>query len=105
MNQQLLTIGQAAKILGVSIQTLRRWHSSGKLSPVERKATGHRHYLKSNLENYTRNNIGDLDLFKMARNWAVNILGAEPFSDFYCADISVFQARLVRLQNELGMIQ
>jgi len=43
MNSKLLTIGQAAKLLGVSIQTLRRWDDSGKLSPVSRKAPEHRH--------------------------------------------------------------
>lgn len=105
MNSTLLTISQASKILGVSIQTLRRWDDSGKLSPVSREATGHRHYLKSDVENYIKNNPRDLFLFKMARNWVTNDLGAEPLSDFYCPDISVFQARLTRIENELGKIK
>ena len=29
----------------------------------------------------------------------------EPFSDFYCPDISVFQARLTRLENELSKVK
>lgn len=105
MNSRLLTISQTAKILGVSIQTLRRWDDSGKLSSISRKTASHRHYLKSDIENYIKNNPKDLFLFKMARNWAANDLGVEPFSDFYCPDISVFQARLTRLENELGRIK
>ena len=105
MNSKLLTISQAAKMLGVSIQTLRRWDDSGKLSSVSRKAAGHRHYLKNDIENYIKNNPRDLSLFKMARNWVMNDLGAEPLSDFYCPDMSVFQARLTRLENELGKIR
>ena len=105
MNSKLLTINQAAKLMGVSIQTLRRWDDSNKLSSVSRRAAGHRHYLKSDIENYIKNNPRDLFLFKMALNWVVNDLGVEPFSDFYCPDISVFQARLTRLESELGKIK
>ena len=105
MNSKLLTISQTAEILGVSIQTLRRWDDSGKLSSVSRKAVGHRHYLESDIENYIKNNIKRLDLYKIARNWVVNNLGTEPFSDFYCPDVSVFQARLTKLENELGRIK
>jgi len=105
MNSKLLTISQVAEILGVSIQTLRRWDDSGKLSSVSRKTAGHRHYLKSDIENYIKNNPKDLFLFKMVRNWVTNDLGVEPLSDFYCSDISVFQARLTRLEGELGKIK
>ena len=105
MNSVLLTINQAAKLLGVSIQTLRRWDDSGKLSPVSRKALKHRHYFKGDIESYIKNNIRELDLFKIARNWVMDNLGAEPFSDFYCSDISIFQARLTRLENELSKIK
>jgi len=105
MDQKLLTISQVSKILGVSIQTLRRWDDSGKLSSTSRKAAGHRHYLKSDIENYIKNNIKELSLFKIARNWIADDLGAEPFSDFYCQDVSVFQSRLMRLENELGKVK
>jgi len=105
MNSKLLTISQTARMLGVSIQTLRRWDDTGKLSPVNRRAAKHRHYFKSDIENYIRNNPKDLSLFKMARNWVTNDLGIEPISDFYCPDISVFQVRLTRLENELGRVK
>ena len=40
---KMITISQAAKELGVSISTLRRWDKSGRLSP-EKTASGHRRY-------------------------------------------------------------
>ena len=38
-----VSIGQAAKELGVSIPTLRRWEAQGKIKP-ERTPSGHRRY-------------------------------------------------------------
>jgi putative resolvase len=43
-----LSIGEAAKLKGVSISTLRRWEAEGKLVP-ERTASGHRRYDMSQL--------------------------------------------------------
>lgn len=43
-----LSISEAAKIKGVSVSTLRRWESEGKLIP-ERTASGHRRYELSQL--------------------------------------------------------
>src|SRR5438132_9449740 len=40
---RLITIGKAAKIVGVSISTLRRWELNGKISP-ERTNGLHRRY-------------------------------------------------------------
>lgn len=40
---RLISIGKASEILGVSITTLRRWESEGKLIP-ERTTSGHRRY-------------------------------------------------------------
>ena len=92
-------------MLGVSIQTLRRWDGSGRLVSAGRKPAGHRHYLKDSLEDYIRDNVKELGLFKIARDWATDDLAIEPFPDFYCADISVFQARLTRLESELSGVQ
>ena len=38
-----ISIGQAAKELGVSQETLRRWEAAGKIE-VERTPNGHRRY-------------------------------------------------------------
>jgi putative resolvase len=45
-NDMTVSIGEAAKELGVSVKTVRRWTDSGKLK-FERSPTGHRRfYLK-----------------------------------------------------------
>ena len=40
---RLVAIGEASQVLGVSIDTLRRWEAAGKLIP-ERTLAGHRRY-------------------------------------------------------------
>lgn len=100
MNSELITIGQTSKMIGVSMQTLRRWDDAGKLSSVRRTKAGHRYYKKKDIENY---NVKDL--FKLAKIWIADNLGFEPRQDFYCSDSSVFQARLSKMENELGKIK
>ena len=43
INGMKISIGKAAKELGVSIATLRRWEADGKIQ-AERTPTGHRRY-------------------------------------------------------------
>ena len=40
----LVKIGKAAEVLGVSIQTLHKWESSGELVPDRKSAGGTRYY-------------------------------------------------------------
>lgn len=47
--KRLISISEAAKLLGVSITTLRRWESSGRLV-AEHTAGGHRRYDLAKLE-------------------------------------------------------
>jgi len=46
---RLVSIGEASKILGVSITTLRRWDKMGRLTP-EKTTSGHRRYDISKLK-------------------------------------------------------
>ncbi len=46
---RLLTIGQASKLLGVSVSTLRRWERTVKILPI-RLDSGHRRYVASDLK-------------------------------------------------------
>ncbi len=46
---ELLPIGEAARALGVSVDTLRRWERAGQLVSV-RTVGGHRRYLRRDLE-------------------------------------------------------
>lgn len=93
MDDELLNIGQAADILGVSIDTLRRWDENGKLVAIRKEGGTHRYYRKKDLEIFAS------DLFKFAYEWAAN--QTEFSSAFYCQTSSIFQARLVRMEHNL----
>jgi Predicted site-specific integrase-resolvase len=41
---QMLSVGEAATLLGVAVSTLRRWETEGRLIPSYRTPGGHRHY-------------------------------------------------------------
>ncbi len=54
-----LSVGQASKILGVSVSTMRRWEKEGKLCADKRTFGLHRRYEKEKLEkNEERVSIG-----------------------------------------------
>jgi len=46
----LLSIGQAALAIGVSVSTLRRWEREKRISPTHKTAGGHRRYLLRELQ-------------------------------------------------------
>ncbi|MBI1866622.1 MAG: MerR family DNA-binding transcriptional regulator [Candidatus Staskawiczbacteria bacterium] len=88
-NEDLILIGDAAEILGVSINTLRRWDESGRLSSVRKQPGGNRYYRRKDLEVFKD------DLFRLAEEWAVS--ETELPKDFYCQDSSVFLARITKM--------
>ena len=51
---EYLTVGEAAELLGVSKDTLRRWDRAGKLKARRNPVTGYRLYLPSELEEFLR---------------------------------------------------
>jgi len=55
---RLVNISEAAKILGVSISTLRRWEKEGKLIPAARTKGGQRRYQLSSLFPELKKNQG-----------------------------------------------
>ncbi|EOV9353859.1 IS607 family transposase [Campylobacter coli] len=54
---KLITIGQASKLLGVTIQTLRNWDKQGLLKPDEITKGGSRRYKLESLKNINNKNI------------------------------------------------
>ncbi|MFH1565072.1 MAG: helix-turn-helix domain-containing protein [bacterium] len=104
MDLKSLTISQTSKMLGVSIQTLRRWDDAGKFFSVRKGITGHRYYKREDIDDYIKNNLKSL-LFKLAKSWVINDLTTEFYPDFYCSDSSIFQARLSRLEKDLVNIR
>lgn len=97
MEPNYLTINQAANLLNVSIDTLRRWDKKGKLKAVRRKEDGYRYYPKEIIDLYLK------DIFALAKQWVVE-LPALPKPEFYCPDSLVFKIRLSRLENDLSKI-
>lgn len=92
--KELLSIGEAAEVMGVSIDTLRRWDKSGKLSPFKSQG-GHRLYSKTQIAFYSNN------LSKLARGWAFG--KKEIPQEYYCAISATFEGRLSRMQSELAI--
>jgi len=90
MDEKLLTIAEAAKILGVSLDTLRRWDSNGKLVAIKKEGGVHRFYREKDLE------IFSSDIIKLAHDWAKDGMELPPV--FYCTNSADFQARLSKLE-------
>jgi hypothetical protein len=98
MQNALISIGEAAKLLRVSIDTLRRWDLSGKLISIRDSSHGHRYYRQSDVEHHLQN------ISTIAREWAESIHAVEPKTDIYCPTRDVFQARLEHFQSEFSNI-
>lgn len=92
-NEDLLTISQAAELLGVSIMTLRRWDESGRLKSVRKTPKGNRYYRQKDVEVFLS------DLFQFAKDWVID--NKEFPQSFYCPNSAVFQARLTKMQDLL----
>lgn len=52
---KLLTIRQAAEVLNVHVETLRRWDKSGKLKAIRVNDRGDRRYRPEDLEKLMKN--------------------------------------------------
>ncbi|MFA4891715.1 MAG: helix-turn-helix domain-containing protein [Candidatus Gracilibacteria bacterium] len=100
-NQNFLTIREAAKTLGVSIDTLRRWDKKGILRSIRPTPTSHRYYQKEEINNLLPRN----DISNLAKNWAVSQKPPLPQQENYCETSDVFNARLERMGRELGKIK
>lgn len=98
MNNKLIKIGEAAELLGVSIDSLRRWDKSGEFPSIRAGSKGHRFYRFSDIEirlNSFRNQRN------IAKKWAESLTPFSLDSSVYCETRDVFQARLESLQKKL----
>lgn len=99
MNNSLIRIGKAAELLGVSIDSVRRWEKKGNLIPVRVNPKGHRYYRFSDIESALNASQDQRDL---ARKWSESITAFDLNSEVYCRTRDVFQARLEKLQSILS---
>jgi excisionase family DNA binding protein len=52
MQSKLLTIRQAAEILNVHVETLRRWDKTGKFKAIKVSDRGDRRYKQEDIESF-----------------------------------------------------
>ena len=95
-NKDLVAIGEASELLGVSQDTLRRWDKSGRL-PATKSSGGHRLYSRLQIELH----LGNLQT--LAKDWVES--GTEISTDLHCTDSSVFQARLHKMEQRLSDVE
>ncbi len=98
MGKELLSIGETSKLLGVSIDTLRRWDRKGKLLSIRFGVTGHRYYRKDDIDLFLSN------LKIKLYNWAKSKITNEPDPKYYCYSNDIFRYRLEKMQKELQNI-
>ncbi|MEN8253509.1 MAG: helix-turn-helix domain-containing protein [Patescibacteria group bacterium] len=101
MQSKLIKIGEAAELLGVSIDTLRRWDRSGKFPSVRTGDRGYRFYRFSDIE-FKLNSVSNHR--NLSREWAQSPGGFLLDSQLHCRTRDVFQARLETLQSQLVRI-
>ncbi len=97
-DKKIISIKKAAKILGVDIQTLRRWDATGKLKPDFTSPGGHRRYNQEVIEALSSN------LFVLAKKWVESDRTTQLPNTLLCENSAVFQLRLTKLQNDLEKI-
>ena len=98
MQDKLLSIGQVAKLLSVSIDTLRRWDAAGRLPSVRSGPLGHRFYHQADIDQFLQK------IDSVAHKWAEVTHGEMPNLAVHCQTRDVFQARLEKFQSELSRI-
>jgi hypothetical protein len=96
MTKKLISIGETAKLLNVSIDSLRRWDKTHRLSSIRSGPRGRRYYTQPDIDAFLRN-----DTF-LAKQWVKAPVGYTPGADVYSPTRDIFQARLEKLQSVLS---
>lgn len=91
--KNILSTEETANMLGVSVDTLRRWDKAGTFIPDARTQGGHRKYTLSQIDEYLSN------IISKGKAWAKN--GGVVSSEYLCERSNIFQARLDRESKEL----
>jgi len=106
MDNKLLSIGETAEILGVSIDTLRRWENEGIIRSFRPSPTSKRYFRREDVDRFLGRGEQPYasDLVNLAKGWAQSLSPDEPSSDLYCQTNDIFNARLQRLELELARI-
>jgi len=99
MKEEKLRIGTVAEMLGVTVQTLRNWDTSGKLR-AQRSPGGQRYYVSEDIQRFM------LDIEALGWAWAASAQAPDIADEYYCERQDRFTSRLekmsVVLSKELG---
>ncbi len=95
MDDKHIPIGKTSKMIGVSINTLRRWDRGGKFIAVRHSPSGNRYYLQEDIDLLLN------DPTVVAQQWVFSSNPKLPEANFYCKTRDVFQARLENFQNRI----
>ncbi len=99
----MISIGEAARKMNISIDTLRRWDKSTRFVAVRK--SGKRFYQESDVDDFLKQaDISVSNLFKMAEDWVSSKNPIEPEDMFYCSNSLVFQSRVMKFEKNLGEI-
>lgn len=95
MENPHLSISETAKIIGVTVETLRRWDELGKFKPSFISPGKHRYYTQNDINLFLK------DVFSEAKTWSLSTTPSVPPNPFYCHLKPVFHHKLERFQEEL----
>lgn len=96
--KNLVSIKEAARYIGVSEATLRRWHNDGTFRATFLSPGGHRYYSLSDLGRKTKG------IFRIAQEWVSDEQPHVPEHDFYCSTSDRFKTRHERMAHEMDII-
>ena len=92
MSIDMIRIGKAAELLGVTAQTLRNWEKSGKLLPTRSKG-GQRYYDSEELRRFA------VDITALGLAWASSAQAPYLPEEYYCERNDRFTSRLVKMST------
>lgn len=98
----LISIGQAAKLLGVNPATLRRWEQEGLIQSHRAGLKYHRRYSQSDVWGLmAKRPIQNIDIAELGQYWATQPAAPQIPSEYYCETSDQFVARFNRLAADL----
>lgn len=103
MDQRLLSIGETAQWLGVSISTLRLWEEKDVLRSFRPYPNSKRYYRREDIERFLNPERiqPPHNLVELGQSWVLAKIPVSLDPDLYCPTNDLFSARLERLNRDL----
>lgn len=106
MDKKLLSIGETAQFLGVSVDTLRLWDQKNILPSFRSSPTGKRYYRIEDVTRLLQGNAhtSSTNLTHLAKTWVANQGATSLPPEFYCETNDIFSARLQSLSLQFERV-